>query len=647
MPVDIRIASLSNIPFLLKLEESFPEPRRFDRVAITRSINSPHQDVYILADHNADVGSITIWRHKKTWRIYTIAILPEHRGFDFGKKLMRYVIGKAKEQNIARIVLEADAKETHLLAWYESFGFIKKEKLKDYYGHREHGYRLVLMLKDEPTITRSYTNVMVVDTIYPWLKDIEDVEVITSETFLNDERYITGKEMRIFNLCSSYDYQSIGYYVSLLSSARGLRASPNVATIEDFFKETIATSIGEEIDELIEKTLIHRRDKTFKMTSIFGRVTPKHYTRLGKALNRLFDAPMAEFTFTKNRRWHLVNVRPLFLKDQPVTPKLVETIADYLDNKRFYVSGIKQYKYDLAILIDPKEKAPPSGKTALNRIVRAAEKLGFYVEFITKEDYHRIPQFDALFIRVTTNVNDYSYQFSRYAYAEGLVVIDDPWSILKCANKIYFHETARYENIPTPKTMILSSKTEEKDITSQISFPIILKRPDSASSQGVFKVNNSNELKLKLKELFKTSQLLIAQECVISPFDWRIGILGGKPIFACKYYMAKNHWQIYNWHAEGGRITVGGVETFLIEDAPKDVVEYAVKAASFMGDGFYGVDVKVKDGQAYVIEVNDCPSIDHGWEDKILGEKLYLMVIEYFLNKIEAARQKKDHKPIG
>jgi len=187
--------------------------------------------------------------------------------------------------------------------------------------------------------------------------------------------------------------------------------------------------------------------------------------------------------------------------------------------------------------------------------------------------------------------------------------------------------------------MIISNKTSISDIAEQIGFPIILKRPDSSSSQGVFKVNSLVELKPKLKELFRTSELLIAQECVISPFDWRIGILGGKPIYACKYYMAKNHWQIYNWHAEGGRVTVGGVETFLVEDAPKDVVNAATKAASVMGDGFYGVDVKVRDGRPLVIEVNDCPSIDHGWEDKVLGEKLYLMVIGYFLNKITKARQ--------
>lgn len=639
---DIRLAAISDIPFLLKLEENFPSSRRFGPNAIKRSLASARQDVYIMSVNRVDVGSITVWRHKKTWRIYSIAVTPEARGHDYGRKLMRHVIGKAKESDVKRVVLEADAKEAHLLAWYESFGFVGIGKLKNYYGPREHAIKMLLVLKEEADTPRYYTNVLVVDTLYPWLKDIEDIEAITPETFLNDERYITAKELRIFNLCGNYDYQSLGYYVSLLSSARGLRATPNVATIEDFFEETIATSIGEEIDELIEKTFEHRRDKTFKMTIIFGRTSPRQYSKLGRALNRLFDAPLVEFSFAKNRHWQLVNVTPLYLKDIAITPSIITSISQYLENKRFIAKGIKQYKYDMAILVDPDEPAPPSGKTALDRIVDAAEKVGFYAELITKEDYHRIPQFDALFIRATTSVNDFTYKFSRYAYAEGLVVVDDPWSILKCANKVYFHEAARSENIPTPKTMIISYKTNINEIIETIGFPIILKRPDSSSSKGVFKVNTANELKHKLKELFPKSELLIAQECIISPFDWRIGILGGKPIYACKYYMAKNHWQIYNWHADGGRITVGGVETFLIEDAPKDVVEYAIKAAAVMGDGFYGVDIKVRDSKAFVIEVNDCPSIDHGWEDKILGEKLYLMVAEYFLNKILHARKNKN-----
>jgi glutathione synthase/RimK-type ligase-like ATP-grasp enzyme len=161
-------------------------------------------------------------------------------------------------------------------------------------------------------------------------------------------------------------------------------------------------------------------------------------------------------------------------------------------------------------------------------------------------------------------------------------------------------------------------------IIDNFTFPIVIKRPDSASSRGVFKVTNLEELKDKLRDLFRLSALLIVQEFIPSSFDWRIGVLDGKPLYACKYFMARNHWQIYNWNANKSRASVGPVETYLIEDAPLEVVNIALRASNAIGDGFYGVDVKEKNGEVFVIEVNDNPSIDHHWEDEILGEKLYI-----------------------
>ena len=42
------------------------------------------------------------------------------------------------------------------------------------------------------------------------------------------------------------------------------------------------------------------------------------------------------------------------------------------------------------------------------------------------------------------------------------------------------------------------------------------------------------------------SALVLVQEYIFTEFDWRIGVLGGKPIYACQYFMVRNHWQIYN-----------------------------------------------------------------------------------------------------
>jgi len=64
-------------------------------------------------------------------------------------------------------------------------------------------------------------------------------------------------------------------------------------------------------------------------------------------------------------------------------------------------------------------------------------------------------------------------------------------------------------------------------------------------------------------------------------------------------------------------------------------VDVAVKAANLIDSGWYGVDLKEIDGQVYVTEVNDNPSIDHHDEDAFLGELWYDKVITEILRRIQ------------
>ena len=101
--------------------------------------------------------------------------------------------------------------------------------------------------------------------------------------------------------------------------------------------------------------------------------------------------------------------------------------------------------------------------------------------------------------------------------------------------------------------------------------------------------------------------------------------------------MTKGHWQIYD-HGSGGEIE-GDHRTMAVADAPANVVEMALRAASLIGNGLYGVDLKETADGILVIEVNDNPSIDSGVEDKYLGEQLYLKIMEEFLRRMSARRQ--------
>jgi len=165
----------------------------------------------------------------------------------------------------------------------------------------------------------------------------------------------------------------------------------------------------------------------------------------------------------------------------------------------------------------------------------------------------------------------------------------------------------------------------------------VLKIPDGSFSRGIHKCENVEDLRKAAEDLFQHTSLLLAQEFVFTEFDWRIGILDGQPLYACKYFMSRGHWQIYN-HGAKGTAKSGGFETLPIREAPSEIVKLAQRATAPIGDGLYGVDLKQAGDRAVVIEVNDNPSIDAGVEDAYLGEDLYRRIMDEFLRRMERKR---------
>lgn len=98
--------------------------------------------------------------------------------------------------------------------------------------------------------------------------------------------------------------------------------------------------------------------------------------------------------------------------------------------------------------------------------------------------------------------------------------------------------------------------------------------------------------------------------------------------------MARNHWQIYNHGAS--KAVSGGWDTLPTFETPKPVLDAACAAAAVVGDGLYGVDIKQKGDVAFVIEVNDNPSIERNVEDGYLGDELYRQIMAEFLRRLEA-----------
>ena len=478
-------------------------------------------------------------------------------------------------------------------------------------------------------------NILVLDDPGEFKLTVRDAEVVSARAYIANEEFRKIRSVKVFNLCKSYRYQSLGYYVSLLAAARGHKPMPSVSTIQDLKSDPLARAISEDIDDLIQKSLDGLRSRQFVLSIYFGKNLAKRYDRLAARLFELFQAPLLRACFEKNERWELKSIKPLTTTDIPWRHyECVEASAkSFFTSRRRLLRKEKTYAYDLAILANPAEELPPSDATALRRMAKAANDAGLSVEFLEKDDFGRVAEFDALFIRETTSVNHHTFRFARRAKAEGLVVIDDPDSILKCTNKIYLSELLEHHRIRAPRTMIVH-RDNAKHVAKQIGFPCILKQPDSAFSQGVKKASDSRALNALLEAFWLRSDLVIAQEYLPTDFDWRIGIIDRTPIFACKYFMAKNHWQILK-QKTGGERDEGRVAAVPLEEAPQEAINVALKAANLIGDGLYGVDVKESGSKWYVIEVNDNPNIDAGNEDAVSKGDLYATIARVFRNRIE------------
>lgn len=463
---------------------------------------------------------------------------------------------------------------------------------------------------------------------------MEDVEVISPDRYITDSNFQSVKNLKILNLCKSYQYQSEGYYVSLLAEARGHKVLPGVSTIQDLRFPSILREDSLDFDLLIQNTFKAELYDRVEFNIYFGATASEHLDKLGRQLFQLVQAPSLRAVFSKKTKWVLTSLRPISLNEVPETdrPLLAQSLEVYLQRKRDYRHDKK--KYDLAILVNPEDKNPPSNDRALKRFYKAAIEAGFNTEFITKNDFDQLIQYDALFIRETTNVNHHTFRFAKKAESLGLAVIDDPNSILKCTNKVYLFELLNAHKVLTPKSVVITEENCHK-VSDKMAFPFILKQPDGAFSKGVHKIDNLDEFKKKRDSMFEKSDLLIAQEFLPTAFDWRVGIIDNQVIYVCKYFMASEHWQIVNWSAQKEDSRDGDVQSVPVDEAPSGLLKTALKATSLIGTGLYGVDMKEVDGKFYVIEINDNPNVDAGIEDHILKDKLYSIIMEVLLNKVK------------
>jgi glutathione synthase/RimK-type ligase-like ATP-grasp enzyme len=472
---------------------------------------------------------------------------------------------------------------------------------------------------------------LVVNQRRDWPHDVPGTTVVPARDYLTGAAYAAGEPARVFNLCRNDRYQGRGYYVSLLAEARGHEPMPTVRTIEDVQAGLAPDLMTGEGEDPAPWPLEAAGDERVELDAWFGRDPEGRHDAVARELFARLKAPMLHAAFVRrDGRWHLESVRLVTPREVPEERRgaLAQAAADHLAPPRPRSPGPRPA---LAILHNADAPDPPSNPAALERIVATAKAMGMRAEIIGRGDIDRLPDFDALFIRDTTHVNHYPYQFARRAAAEGLVVIDDPDSILKCTNKVYLNELFARHQVPVPRTLVVERDSVDQ-VAATLGFPCIVKLPDSAFSLGVTKVNDADALATVLDTYFARSELVVAQEWLPTAFDWRVGVLDGRPLYVCKYLMAPGHWQVVK--REPGRKLEGATVALPVGEAPEVVVRTAVRAAGLIGDGLYGVDLKQAGERCCVIEINDNPNLDAGNEDGVLGDALYRELLGVFLRRV-------------
>ena len=159
---------------------------------------------------------------------------------------------------------------------------------------------------------------IVTDDAKDWPSELPEAEVVDAWSYLTSPRFAAIRNVKLFNLCKSYRYQSAGYYVSLLAEARGHRPLPSITTIQDMKSPAMVRLMGEDLDDRIQKDLHPLQSDAFTLSVYFGRNVAKRYDTLSRYLFDSFRAPMLRAQFKKiDGKWQLRGVAAIGASEVP------------------------------------------------------------------------------------------------------------------------------------------------------------------------------------------------------------------------------------------------------------------------------------------------------------------------------------------
>jgi glutathione synthase/RimK-type ligase-like ATP-grasp enzyme len=267
--------------------------------------------------------------------------------------------------------------------------------------------------------------------------------------------------------------------------------------------------------------------------------------------------------------------------------------------------------------------------TALTNFRLAAFELGHQLDFLFKNELKYLGNYDGILIRALTDPLNTSYVVARSAEMRGMRVLDHSESILICCDKVNMYSRLMEHKVAIPDTHFLNAPEvtvdNARELFESMGTPLVLKAPNSSFSAYVDKVTTPEQFVKIGKKFMRRADRIVVQQYMPSEFDWRVITLDGKILAVMRYMFAQDKWKLMERTNDGEWATVIAIPR---DEVNPKLAEISLKAANAIGKSLYGIDIKEIDGEFYVIEVNDNPSIEAGNEDQANPE-IYHEVIRY------------------
>jgi ribosomal protein S6--L-glutamate ligase len=184
----------------------------------------------------------------------------------------------------------------------------------------------------------------------------------------------------------------------------------------------------------------------------------------------------------------------------------------------------------------------------------------------------------------------------------GFFLVNDLEAMLACDNKMSNVIMLERNNIPSPKSSILSNKKSIEDAHERIGgkFPVVIKTLTGTQGVGVSIVNDMASLVSVAESLWKFDAQILIQEYFNIESDIRTLVLGGKIIGSAER-IRKNPNDFRN------NVHLGAdTKPYKLSQEEMDVITSSARSSGAL---YCGVDHCMYKGKPYILEVNGSPGI--------------------------------------